>query len=202
MKLLTREFTFREKLLLVVLMAMLFGFGYYYFIDQPVRNEIARCEAEKANLQIELDQVNAKLHILQTMREELENIEKSGDESVMKSYNASKEEIKLLNDVLARTDQYAITFANVTRDGDQIRRNFTLTFAAADFATMAEILGDLNESYLRCKVSDIQCSRRFRYDYFTQTSSYLDEPYMVNITATFYETMVGGTPDAGLPAAK
>ena len=196
MKVLSRDFTLKEKIMLLLLVLLLFGLGYYYFIDQPVRNEIARCETEKANLQLELDKVNSKLHTLETMREELENIEKSGDVSVMKSYNASKEEIKLLNDILSLTDQYVINFGNVTRDGDQIRRNFTLQFTARDFDVMANILGKLSDSPLRCRVAEIQCGRNVNYYH----EEYAD--YSVRATATFFETMVGGTPDAGLPADK
>jgi len=199
MRVLSRDFTFREKVLLVILALLIFGLGYYYLLDQPVRRELARCETEQARLDAELEQVNAKLHTLETMREELENIEASGDVSEMKSYNASKEEIKLLNDVLSRTDQYAITFSSVTRDGDQIRRNFTLEFSASNYANMADILSALAESPLRCRVSEIECKRTSRYNFFYQSYDYTEEPYLVTATATFYETMVGGTPDAGLP---
>ncbi|MCR5825204.1 MAG: hypothetical protein K6G54_01430 [Oscillospiraceae bacterium] len=200
MKVLSRDFTLKEKVLLLILVLLLFGLGYYYFIDQPVRKEIARCEVEKANLQIELDQINIKLNTLETMREELETIEASGDTSEMKSYNASKEEIKLLNDVLSFTTQYSITFANVTRDGDQIRRNFSLQFSADDFQTLSTILEELSSSPMRCRVSDVQCSRRSRYLYYG--TEYNNDAYSVSATATFYETMVGGTPDAGLPPEK
>lgn len=196
MKVLSRDFTLQEKLLMLVLALLLLGLGYYYMVDQPVRREIARCESEKAALQTELTALQSKLHTLETMKEELENIEASGDESVMMSYNASKDEIKLLNDVLARTNQYSVSFINVTRDKDQIRRNFTLTFVAYDYETMADILTELTESKLRCRIADIQCSRNSRY---THTS---EAPYVVRATATFFETMVGGTPDAGLPETK
>lgn len=196
MKVLSRDFTLGEKILLLVLILVLVGLAYYYFVDQPTREELASCAAEKVALQTELDAVTKKLATIKEMRTELENIESQGGVSVMRSYNASKEEIRRLNDVLAQASQYAISFSNVTRDGDQIRRNFSLQFVAQDYATVSKIIADLAESDIRCLVADISCSRDIRY-YSYET---LDMPYTVNATATFYETMVGGTPDAGLPA--
>ena len=198
MKVLSRDFTTKEKVMLVIFALLILGLLYYYLIDQPVRNEIARCEVEKAELEVELAQVTEKLKTLETMKEELETIEASGDVSEMKSYNASKEEIRMLNDALSHTEQYAITFSSVTRDGDQIRRNFTVEFTALNYDTMSLILSDLADCPLRCRVADIQCSRRNRYNVY----NYDDSAYLVTATATFYETMVGGTPDAGLPASK
>lgn len=197
MKVLSREFTLREKVLMVFLLLILMGLGYYYFVHIPVRDELERCATEQANLEIELNLVERKLNTLREMSEELEAIEASGDMSVMPSYNASKNEIKLLNDVLSQTEQYSITFSNVSRDGDQIRRSFSVQFTAVDYPTMAKILSGIAKSPYRCMVADIQCSRNSRW--YTIDD---DAPYIVSATATFYETMVGGTEDAGLPAEK
>lgn len=192
MKVLSRDFTLKEKLLLLVLVLVLLGLGYYYFVNQPVIRELQSCAAEKSALQTELDSVNMKLAALQKMQSELDAIEARGDASIMKSYNNSKEEIKLLNDVLSQTSSYTVAFANATKDGDQIRRNFTLSFAAPDYEAMADVIAELAKSDLRCMVADISCARG-NYSY------YLDGGYRVSATATFYETMVGGTPDTVLP---
>lgn len=198
MKVLSRDFTIGEKVLILILIVVLLGLGYYFFVDQPVRSELESCAAEKIALQTELDAVTAKLTVIKKMRTELENIEHQGDVSVMRSYNASKEEIRRLNDVLAQATQYSIAFANVTKDGDQIRRNFSLQFTAPDYDTVSKIISDLSDSEIRCLVADITCSRGTRYIYGAYENTN-DLPYTVSATATFYETMVGGTPDAGLP---
>lgn len=191
-----REFTLKEKILLIILTGILLGVAYYYLVDVPVRAELERCANEKANLEIDLGLVNRKLQTLRDMKEELEAIEASGDVSMMSSYNGSKEEIRLLNDVLSQTKDYSISFASVSRNGDQIRRNFSLQFVAEDYNTMSNILAGLAKSPYRCLVADVQCSRNNRYYAYDYTD------YTVSLTATFFETMVGGEPDAGLPADK
>ena len=133
MKVLSRDFTLKEKILLLILSLALIGLAYYQFIDQSVRSELAIAQSEKESLQVELDAVQMRLAQLKKMEQEMADL--SGDTSlgIMGSYNNSKAEIALLNDILGDTQQYSITFSDVTRNGDLIRRNFSLQFTASDY---------------------------------------------------------------------
>ncbi len=193
MKLMTREFTSREKILLLLLSLILIALLYYQFVDQPVRRDLEAANTEVSNKELELQIVEAKLNTLRLMSSEMEDITAGGMASQMGSYNNSKAEMAILNDILEDTLQYSITFANVTREGEQIRRNFSLQFIVEDYATMEKIIKALAENDCRCLVGDLNCSQIARTDIET---SYIT----VSATATFYETMVGGTEDAGLPA--
>ena len=189
MKIMSRDFTPMERVLLLFLAVVLVGLAYYWFVDQPVRTTIRNAEAEMASLQTELDIVQVQLEEVSAKRAELDNIESSGKVSYMGSYNNSEEELAFLNDVLSDTLQYSISFSNVTRSGDQIRRNFSLSFRTASYKETKQILDRLSNGDLRCLVSNISCSY----------ASGLDSAVTVNASATFFETMVGGTADAGLP---
>lgn len=192
MKILSRDFTLRERLLILVLAIILVGLFYYQFVDQPVRTALNSAKAEQQSLQMELEAARVQVERVNSMRSELDEIEASGAKSRMESYNNSKKELALLNDVLAAATDYTISFAEVTRDKDQIRRDFTLQFIAQDYATVEKILAELAKSPYRCLVGDIQCSGSSR--------SMEDDRINVSVTATFFETMVGGVEDAGLPA--
>lgn len=191
MKILSRDFTLRENILIALLAVILLGLCYYQFVDQPVRTAINSANAEKQSLQVELDAVRAKMEQINMMRTELENIEESGKVSRMESYNNSKAELAMLNEILNSTVNYSISFSNVSRSGDQIRRSFSLSFSAKDYATVEAILEELAKCPYRCLVGDISCSG------FIRTSG--EGSVSVSLSATFYETMVGGTPDGGLP---
>lgn len=195
MKVMSRDFTFKEKMLIFLLALILVGLAYYQFVDQPVREAIATAKADQAALSTELKTVNAKLEAMRRMRSEVEDITGGGSASEMGSYNNSKQEIALLNDILRDTVQYSITFANVTRDGDQIRRSFSLQFTAEDYESMEQVINALNYSHYRCLIGDLRCSAY-------RAADVTDGNVSVNATATFYETMVGGTPDAGLPQSR
>lgn len=191
MKVWSREFTRTEKVLLLILAVILVGLVYYQFVHRPVQKAIDAAEAEYSALQTEYTVAQAKADQLRKLGEELENMKDSGSASYMASYNNAKAEVALLNDILSDTGQYNISFANVTRSGNQIRRNFTLQFRTKDYETMRNVIDGLLTSPYRCLVGDIQCSmgqERNGADYVS-----------ANVTATFFETMEGGTPDAGLP---
>ena len=193
MKKMNREFTTREKLLILLLCLILVGLAYYQFVDQPVRTALNNAHAERDSLLTELTAVNAKLTVMRRMRDEMEDITAGGTVSEMKSYNNSKPEIALLNDILRGTPDYTITFADVTRDNDQIRRNFSLTFVSDKYESIQRIVKQLSESPYRCLIGDLKIS-------VTRGKTMEEGPINVNATATFFETMVGGVVDAGLPA--
>ena len=191
MKVLSRDFTLKEKILLLILSLALIGLAYYQFNDQPVRRELDAAKYEKETLQIELDAVQMQLAQLKRMEQELENLSKDSTLGVMGSYNNSKAEIALLNDILEDTQQYSIAFSDVTRNGDLIRRNFTLQFTASDYEEAIQMLTQLSRSECRCRLGNVYCQ--------SEDGNVLKGPVSVSATATFYETMVGGKADAGLP---
>ena len=195
MKVLSRDFTMKEKLLLLLLSLILVGLAYYQFVDQPVRSALAAAHAEADSLNVELQTVEAKLARMRRMRAELDDVTAGGEATEMGSYNNSKEEIASLNDILSGALQYSITFANVTRSGDQIRRNFTLQFTTESYEAMEQLLSALSQNHNRCLIGDVRCTA-------ARNETVMEGNITVNATATFFETMVGGTPDAGLPESR
>ena len=191
MKVLSRDFTLKEKILMLLLAVLLLALGYYQFVFKPVNNAIAKAKAEQEALQTELVAVNTKVATLESMQNEINEIAASGKVSQMPSYNNSRNVNKLLNDTLGKLG-YSITFSNVTRTNDQIRRNISLQFVSPDYESMERVFEKLSSSEYRCLINDVSGSINNRYND--------DNSVTVNCTATFYETMVGGTPDSGLPA--
>ena len=187
MKIMSRDFTRTEKILIVVLVLILLALVYYQFVDKTVRASITNAQSEAGMLETELAAAQARLAAAQQVKNSMDALEASGNMSWMGSYNNSKAEVAFLNSILADTLQYSVTFNNVTRAGNQIRRSFTLEYRTDSYAAAHEIMARLVQSHDRCLVSDASCSLEN------------DGVVVVRQAATFYETMVGGTPDAGLP---
>ena len=210
MKILSRDFTLKEKVLLLILCLVLVGLAYYRFVFVPCQDAISRANNTRDALQIELLGAMTKEAQLKKMKDELDSLGELRETSRMDSYNNAKAELSLLNSVLEAADEYAVSFASVTKDGDQIRRNFSLQFQTGSFAAAKQIVARLSESEYRCLLGDIQYSSTVRVasEKEKTVGGYWDgEVYYfnvitVNTTATFFETMYGGTPDAGLPADK
>ncbi len=195
----SRDVTTKEKVLLVILVLIILAFGYYRFVDQPVRKNLAKADAEYNALQTELTEVRIKIKELQRMQDEIDLITSGGKDSYMPSYNNAKAELALLNDILNESvTQYSVAFTNVTRYKDQIRRDFKLDFNAPDYESMKAVIDKLTGVDYRCMIGDCSC----RVVDLKIRNPLPDEPttaLAVSATATFYETMVGGTVDAGLP---
>lgn len=191
MKIMSRDFTTREKVMLLVLTLILVCAGYYQFVDQPVRTAINEAKSQQDELNTELILLQAKAASLAQMKNELDSIEKDGSLGMMGSYNNSKAELDELNQILQEANTYNISFSDVTRAGDLIRRAFSLTFSAADYEKAADLVNKLCTSDLRCLISDIR--------YAAVGDDLEDGEVNVGVTATFYETMQGGKADSGLP---
>ena len=192
MKIMSRDFTTKEKLLLLFFALVLVALAYYNFVDKPVRAALASAAAEQESLQTELQSVQAQLERMHRMRSELDDVTAGGTASEMGSYNNSKLEIESLNRILGDTLKYNISFSNVTRSNDQIRRNFNLSFTVDNYETLERVVSALTQNQHRCLIGDLNCNS-------TRNSNVLDGNVSATTTGTFYETMVGGTPDAGLP---
>ena len=189
MKIMSRNFTRTEKFLIVLLILILAGLAYYQFIHKTVNQAIANANAESEQLRTELDVAEARLSQLQSLQDKMDVLEAEGEMTWMSSYNNAEAEVAFLNDILAHTLNYTVSFANISRSGDQIRRSFSLQYRTADYKSAQDILRRLCESENRCLVSDVSCSIA------------KDGTVTMNQSATFYETMVGGVEDAGLPAS-
>ena len=189
MKIMSRNFTLKESILIIVLALVLVGLFYYQFVDRVVRDSINSSNAEYDSLRTDLDSLQARLGQLTSIQQSMDALEAEGNLSWMGSYNNSKEEVAFLNDILADTLQYSISFANVTRTGNQIRRSFSLNYRTRGYKAARDIMIKLLEGKNRCLVGDVRCA--------------INSDGTVNMSqsATFYETMVGGEADASLPAS-
>lgn len=192
MKIMSRDFTTREKALLLVLTLILICAGYYLVVDQPVRSAINEAKSQQDELNTELMLLQTKATSLSRMQSELDSIEEDGTLGKMGSYNNSKAELDELNQILQDANTYDISFSDVTRDGNLIRRAFSLTFSASNYNKAQDLVNQLCTGEWRCLVSDIRVAADGE-DLETGAVN-------VGVTATFYETMEGGKADSGLPA--
>ncbi len=203
MKILSRDFTRGEKILILILCLILVVLAYYWIVYKPCRKAVEDANAERDALQIELMAAQSKEDQLKKMKDELDRLGSLEETTRMESYNNTNAELTLLNNVLRDANTYYIDFSDVTRNGDQIRRNFTLQFTTYTFDTAKKIIHNMAESEYRCLIGDIRASVTPYYSYYVWNRVVEDGNYdvvTVNATATFFETMYGGKPDAGLPA--
>ncbi len=204
MNALSRDFTKAEKALLLIFALILVAMAYYFLVDQPARIGVISANGERDALQIELKSLQTRLDQLEKMQSEIDRLGSLDSVSRMGSYNNRKAELAELNNILESAESYAITFTDVERKGEQIRRNISLQFSAPDYETIKKIIGELESCRNRCMVGDIRYSDEIRYEPAATRGEQPVEHRVIRVdtTATFYETMFDGTPDAGLPTER
>lgn len=187
MRVMSRNFTRAEKILLVVLAVLLIALVYYRFVYVNINKSITSSNAEKQSIQTDLTVAQEKVALYQGMQDELDDVMGTDRASRIESYNNSKAETSFLSSILQSTKNYSIAFSDVTRNGDLIRRSFTLQYSCNNYREAENIMSRLSQSQYRCLMTDVDCT--------------IDSKGMttIELVATFYETMVGGTPDSGLP---
>ena len=190
MKFLSRDFTQKERILLIVLAVLLLVVFYYYVVDIPLRDQQAELEARKSSVETELTIAKAKVAEYDKMAKDLKKM--NGDASKMESYNNRTNEINFLNDLLANTSSYSINFEPVTVDKNQVRREFQLAYTCGSYDEAIAILEKLSKCKYRRLISDVGCAS-------VNTNTAITGAVNVTVNATFYETLVGKTTDAGLP---
>lgn len=191
MKFLSRDFTKREQILLIILGLLLVLVVYYYLVDMPLRSETQRLESERVGLEADVAVAEAKVAEYQRMEEQLAKLGNSA--TYMESYNNRTNEINFLNDLLSSTSAYSISFSPVTVEGNQVRREFQLAYTCGSYSQAMDILGKLTYGHYRCLISDVGCAP------VQNSNSALTGAVNVTVSATFYETLVGKNTDAGLP---
>lgn len=207
MKVLSRDFTTKEKVMLLILCLLLLALAYYRFLWVPCADAVEAAHSQRESYLVELQTALIKEKQLKKMRDELDALGELQETSRMESYNNTKAELTMLNNILEAANDYSISFSGVTKDGDQIRRNFSLSFETDSFAAAKQIIACLSNSEYRCLLGDMQYSvvlRRLGENETARVTRTVDgvayaETVNVTTMATFFETMYGGTPDAGLP---
>ena len=194
MKTFSREFSTREKVLLLLLALIIVGSVYYLLVFQPVSDGLKSAKAEKQSIEELLILADAQAAQIGNMQQEMESIKSQGlAASFMPSYNAERKELEFLHEVLsADTQEYMINFSRVEREGNQIRRNFNLSFTVANYKVAKDIISKLEDGAVRCLIGDMTVGSETE-------GSILEGEVQIDCVATFYETMYEGIEDADLP---
>lgn len=197
MKGITRNFSGKEKIIIALMLVILLFFAYSFFVDKPIKESIDAENEKQTALQTDISIASSKIMVLQQMKEELDELNAGEKPSLMPPYNASEKERSFLANVVKNTKDYNISIADCTRSGDQIRRQFTVTFTTQNYKQMEWFLTQVTKCTYRCVINDARCTvTRSKNEAGVEEESSV----VVTMTATFFETMVGGVPDDALPS--
>lgn len=188
---LSRKFTMREKILLLVMAIMLLGLFYYQVVYKQTENMIAGYDT--IELENELTIVQGKAAKKKKMEQEMaEGGQKAN--GVVASYNNITNEINELNAILANADTFNLSFDEAKAEGTTVRRDIQVSFRTGSYAKMKEFLQQLHDCKYRCLIRDVSVSANGSNDKGLNSSNDIN----VSLIVTFYETTFNAKSTEGL----
>jgi len=152
--------TIREKVMLGILGILCIVLAYYYLLYIPMKNETERYRQEYQTVDSTLVVVEAKAAKMAQMKAEIEAIKagNAGDIKELPAYDNRQPLLRQLNMILAKTNNYSITFGGITGDGTTVCRQVTLNYACDDYASAKAILKEIHSGIYPCALGNISLS--------------------------------------------
>ena len=148
----------RESLMLVFLVVLIIGVGYYMGFYTPLQNELSSISTQSAEVDTQITTAMTKVSKMDKMQAELDEIlARPADEiTEIAPYDNKEVVLNQLYGILGRTQDYSLSFTdpNVQEDGT-VRRNISMNFHCESYSDAKKVIRDLTDSQWRCLVSNL-----------------------------------------------
>lgn len=172
----------RESVMLVFLVVLVVGVGYYMGFYTPLQNELASISAQCSDIDTQITTAMAKIGRMDDMQAELDEIlSRPADEiTEIAPYDNKEVVLNQLYGILGQAQDYSLSFTDpdVQKDGT-VRRNISMSFRCADYKSAKAIIRDLTDSQWRCLVSNLSI--------VSENGDMLEAGVTVSATITFFE---------------
>lgn len=184
---LSKQFTRREKTLLVILALLLLFAVYFLVVHLPVTEDLARIEAEREAVSAELTVLEAKQQRMEQMRVEVDEILSQPNVAEIPAYDNLQQVMNFLNTVLSSAREYTLNFQSLQQpeEGTILRRTMQIAFVTASYDVARSMVEQLQNCPYRCQISDFAIAPDTPEG--QDNAALLDGPVQVSATVIFYE---------------
>lgn len=176
-----REFSKREKILLLVLVLMILGLLYYVAVQKTIVRTTKEAELRIIEAEAALEIEEIKLAKLNSMQQKLDALE--GGNSVfarIPDYDNIQPLMIELNNILAKAKGYNLSFLDIDFTEGLARRTINMSYVADNYETAKGILRDLSTCKYKSLVGSVGFSSSGNDNLKNGTVS-------VRLDITFYE---------------
>ncbi len=175
-----REFTGREKVLMVILAVIVIALGYFKLILGPINDSVDYYKGETTLEQTMVDENATRLLQLQKMKAAVAEIKAAGTEKAIPQYDNSGRLMVELYGILGSTEEYSLDYSSgVVEDGYIILRPIKLSFKTTTYAQARGILDALSGSDNVNQISDLDI------EYVENQSNFTG--YETTLVITYFE---------------
>ena len=189
---LSKQFTRREKVLLIILALLLLFAVYFLAVHRPVTEALDRIRTESETISSDLVVLEAKHQRMEQMQKELDEILAQPNVAEIPTYDNLQQVMDFLNTVLRSASEYCLSFQNLSQpeDGSILRRTTQMAFVSPSYKKAQDMVTHLQNCPYRCQLSDISIAPATADGQSQDTAAALtDGPVEVSVTVTFFEKL-------------
>ena len=123
-----REFTKREKVLLLIFAVLLIAVGYYKLLLEPINNQIESYRSLTQEEQMQMETAQLQAVRMKQMETEIAQAKAAGIERTIPDYDNSAVLLPQLYQIMDSTIEYAMDFDEITFEGNIAARPVRIEF--------------------------------------------------------------------------
>ncbi len=173
-----RQFSLRERILMIVLAVLLIACVYYILVEKPVQDTMLSASQRQGEAESQLTIASAQLKKMHQMQSALDQLEQSAQADVP-DYDNARNVVELLNRAMANTHEYNLNFSSVTTDGAIAMRTIQMDFKCGGYADAKTVLQTLLDSDYRCRITSMSVT--------CGSGDITKQEVTVKASVTFYE---------------
>lgn len=150
-----KEFTQREKILLLVLTVLVIGLGYYKFVLQPINNRISEYRNMESEISLEYEQNLIKAGQMDTMQKEIQKEQAKGIRRTVALYDNSVNLMPELYRIMKNSIDYSLDFGELVFESDFVKRPVEITFDTSTYRQARAIIDRLYNSQYAMQVDGL-----------------------------------------------
>lgn len=185
---LSKQFTKRERSLLLILTMVVLVAVYYLCIVQPVERTLAELQTQSEDLETSLILEQSKAQKLEEMTKELSKLLAQPAVSEIPQYNNLQQLILYLNTTLSSASEFDLNFqpVNLPDSGPIVRRVIEMSFTCPNYAAAETMLEELSRCPYRCQMGSLTIAPGLAAQQ-EQTQTLMNSPVKVSVALTFFE---------------
>jgi hypothetical protein len=157
----SRPFTFREKLLLIIMTILIIAVLYFKFVYLDVSSTIADAPQNMSNAQNGLTFEQTKNQSLKNMQMELSGDKQEGRQmSLVPDYDNLQKLMSELNGILIKAENYTVSFMPLSQQDNIVRREMQLSFTCGGYKTAEDIVESIRSSRYRNIITSLSMTSK------------------------------------------
>ncbi len=150
-----REFTKREKVLLLIFAVLLIAVGYYKLLLEPINSQIESYRSLTQEEQVQMETAQLQAVRMKQMEAEIAQAKAAGIERTIPDYDNSAVLLPQLYQIMDSTIEYAMDFDEITFEGNIAARPVRIEFETANYQKARRVIDKLCTTGYAMQIEDM-----------------------------------------------